>query len=270
MDPLAAPWHLGRLDVTQSWRRALKTRIKFAFVAALAGAAVLLSGSASMADFELRLSDGVGDSITIDGTTGKVLSATGSAVGTSPTTATGTVIDWAGSLGTFVFSLGAGLNVGTPGQPGLDLTFNGLSLAAGQLTIQLTNTDYSPVVQPWALGIGGTLASNATLTYSATADSSNSAFGTGNPSQINTTIVPIVMGPGNTYSGSGILSGVTPNTITPPYSLTQTVVLSTTGIGDSSGDATLTTPEPTTVAMLLAGIPVLGFGWLGRRMLKLA
>jgi hypothetical protein len=258
IDPLAVPWLMGRLDVTQSWRRELKSRIKLAFVAALAGAAVLLSGSASRADFELKLSDSEGHSLTLIDTGG-----------------TG-VIQFNGVLGAFNILLNTTAvsypASGSPDNPNMDVNFvavKSTGTAADTLTILASDTGFTPVPSGgWNVSFGGTVINpSSNVTYQAFANSSDNVgapFDTsGNASDLLTV---------STGSTGGFSSISTNPLVSAPYSLTQQVIINAgAGFDVESGDATITAaPEPATVAMLFAGIPVLGFGWLGRRMLKLA
>jgi hypothetical protein len=227
----------------------LKSRIKFAFVAAVAGAVVMFAGSASRADFELELSTSSGADI-------KLVDSTNSGK-----------LTFDASIGSFVVTVSTALSkpiIGSASNPAMDLSFVVVSSGTDTLTIKATDTGFNPVpTAGWSATLGGTsnLAGNSSISYQAFASSGSTEFDmSGNSSRL-------MKETSSTFQDS---SGISPNGITAPYTLTQEVVIAAGGSGFASGDATLTTPEPATLAMVAAGIPMFGFAWAGRRMLKRA
>jgi len=95
-------------------------------------------------------------------------------------------------------------------------------------------------------------------------------------SQANTlyTTVPVVAPPTVTSTGTVNTSGGTSTgafTSVNPFSLTQVLTINFTSAGrvsfssDSSAQFTTATPEPSTIALAVTGVPALGLFWLRRR-----
>jgi hypothetical protein len=138
------------------------------------------------------------------------------------------------------------------GPGSLDLSFLGMHVGTtpSTLTIEFTQTFTSPAVSGFKLGIGGTVGSGETVTYSAFVDNSNTAFGQPAGGQIGSTLVFSTPG---AYSGSTSGDGGGSDS---SYALTQVVKITSNGTATSvsSGDATVDAPEPNSLVLLGTGL----------------
>jgi hypothetical protein len=231
---------------------------KFAILAPAIAAA--LFATSARADFELRIGD-TADAVSVtvvDNGPGDLNPAPG-------------VILYSATVGEFFISVTTAMSkpvIGSASSPFMDLDVVATKLANSQadtLTVMASDTDFSPPPAGWQVGFGGTI-SNGFLTYQAFAGNSNTDFDTsGNAS-------PVLIGTSPVFSGVASFLSSSPSQTPDPYSLTQTIVI-TVGAGSSvtSVDDTLTAlPEPSSMAMLVAGVPVLGMLWARRRKAKAA
>ena len=133
----------------------------------LAAACALVLGGWSIANAvpvdTLTISDGYGDSVTLGVGGSPVLAGTAST--TYFTTSVG-MVNWEGSLGSWTVTADTGYLTGTAQKPQLGLTFAETSSSAGTLTIDWTAVGLGPATGVFAAGVGGTLGSGASLTYS--------------------------------------------------------------------------------------------------------
>ena len=212
-------------------------------------AMILTAGvhSASAETVSLRVSSGAFSCTLAD----NGLAASGGCTGSDSVNTLG-AISWSTSIGDWGLTANTGVGSALLGAGSLDLAFVGLhsSPAPSTLTIEFTQVSTSPSFSSFILGIGGTLGSGATASYAAFVDNSNTAFGKPGGGQIGSTLVFVTPGPfSGSTSGTGGGSGAL-------YSLTQVVTLTSNGLGIqiSSGDATVSAPEPTSLVLLGAGL----------------
>jgi len=217
----------------------------------IAGMALMLSVGIQGAYADpvaLRVSSGAFSCTLVDGAG----SASGGCFGGDSAAATLGVVSWATSVGDWAVTANTGFGSTVLGPGSLDLSFTGLHTGSepSSLTIEFTQIFTSPAFPTYALGIGGTLGAGQTITYSAFVDNSNAAFGEPASGQIGSTLVfttPGVFGGTTTGAGGGANS---------PYALTQVITITSDGrsVAMSSGDATVSTPEPTSLVLLGTGL----------------
>jgi hypothetical protein len=243
-------------------------------------ATVLLAvGPPARADFVLTLSDGSGDSITADQTTGHVTTTgTVSGPGGSPSISFGNgTISINASLGGFTFTVSTAVGapaVGNPYQAELDLSNVSLSSSgSGKLTITTYQTGDS-VMSGYPTGtfssnVGGTVGSNMAITSAqAWYDPSN----TGSPSGSGAVAAynPAASASANSsFSASGS-TGVSLRGNS--FALMDQVGRTTSGSGVSSFDmdTTVAVPEPASMMIAFSALPALSLGyWLRRRQVRL-
>jgi len=233
---------------------------KFAFLAATV--AVALFATSARATFELRISNPeAGATVTIlDGGVGDLNPLTGA-------------ITFAGTVGNFTFQVTSSATkpvLGSAGSPEMDLHVFIAAPVGGvgvqTLVISASDIGFQPIVPGWHVNYTANDSSlaNALISTSVTAyaASSNLNFDT---SGVNTGAIAGFPGSGGAAS---FLAGGT----TAPYSLTVVDTIKTNpGLLFISDDALLTPlPEPASIAMLVAGVPVLGLLWARRRKAKVA
>lgn len=190
----------------------------------------------------LRLTTDTADTITIgDGLVGDVNAATGA-------------VTFVGPVGLWNINVTAGLSkpiLGSPESPLLHLTSMNMTSSGlpGSITIELTDTDFTVQDQARVLaGIGGMAEGN--VTFRTFFDETNTAFGQGTE----LTSQSFSSGPFSGSAGTSL-------TALGLYSLTMLVTISHDGQPwqASSFDATIHVPEPSTIALLGAGLLVIGF-----------
>ena len=196
----------------------------------------------------ISLDDGNGHSVTV---------ADQSVGDTNPTVG---VVGFSGGLGNFSVNVTTGISkpvIGTAIFPELDLnSVDVTSSAGGTLTLKVTDTDFigNGTSAYFISQIGGTQSRGGTVTYSTAADCGNTAFGTGTP--LGSQSFSASPFSGTQVTGTTLCAG--------NYSLTEEVVLTLTSGGqNTSFDANLAIPEPTTAMLFGGGLD--GFGWISRR-----
>lgn len=166
----------------------------------------------------------------------------------TPTATGSNFVSFGGSIGTFSITNFSANGVGSPGYPPdlLDSqTLNTKAGGAGTLQLCVTETGITgPLTGVLLSGLtSNTLTAGWSLMESTYADSSNAAFGTGDPlaSHTFTTI-------GSTTSTAGIdFAG--------PYSLTEIYTITASGTGNSNDTIDISAvPEPATLALFAAGL----------------
>jgi len=223
----------------------LRSRKLLPAVAALAVAVLLGTSYPARAAFSLTLHEtGFADQTITDNGAGDLSSATGG------------VITFAGTYGTFDIQISVGTSNSASGAQPAQLTINNTSITStsgGSLTVTLTDTGFT-------------------------------APGTGNAfldTQLSTTQLPL----GSTVTSHSEVNGtaggdVALNTVsgglredivaigTTPYTLSNVTTFNLAGAGtlQFTGITTATAvPAPAGVVLALTGLPVLGLGWLRRR-----
>jgi hypothetical protein len=166
---------------------------------------------------------------------------------------TGQIV-FTGPLAGFSFSFDAGLSkpvMGDMTHPVLDLSFNEVATAGGTLTFALTDTGFSngPGIINFLSAVGGTFHNGGSMTLTTSMDCGNTPFGTGTPLST------------QTLSGAAFSGGENAlvSACGGPYSLTELATFTLPAGAQVSGDANLAIPEPSTVALLAAGLTGLGF-----------
>jgi hypothetical protein len=231
------------------------------FAAVLVGAAVLGAPSQAHADFLMRISDGVAaDTLLIRDNTAAGVATTGGTTTNADGNATLGVIVFSGSIGEWAIVVNTGMSTPVLTPPGhMDLNFVATKLAgsaAQNLTIEITDQGFTSSPLPMLASMGGTLSGSVSKVVFETGFSNSNTPFTGAQTSQTFTISP--------FAGSAamLVSGST------PYSLTERVIITGgEGAGTTSADGELTVvPAPATLALALAGMPLVGFGaWVRRR-----
>jgi hypothetical protein len=237
---------------------------RLAGLTVLVGTAALGLAPQARADYILFVSDGVGDSVTVDGTTGTVTTA-GSATVNSVSTSPAGLIALNATINSVHTAISSGFSkplLGSPTNPEMDLNTSVTKTggAASTLTFSLTDTGFgNAAIRNFLATFGGTN-NNATSTLKASVDGTNTEFGA--PAASTATV-----GPFSTASFSGqSIANFAP--VSNPYSmtLTTTVALAAGAASQSSdGHILVGTPEPAAAVLMLIGLPALGAVRLRRR-----
>jgi hypothetical protein len=219
-------------------------------MAAGVGLALLGAPATSRAVFEISISAGGPAVVIVDNMPGDSDPTLGSIVAVVP-------------IGPFVADVQIGTSkplIGGPTVAAMDLGSSVTSSGAGTLTVLLSDTDFTfPGSNPHfvvatSTTSGSPLPATASFTWQSFFDPANVDFGMGGLS------TPVQTG-FNTVSTSGFLNA--------PFSITEKLVITTTGRAfvslDNMADATPAAPEPTGIVMALIAIPTLAGSWLRRR-----
>jgi hypothetical protein len=197
------------------------------------GVTAFVATPRAFATAELILNDGNGHTATI------VASSCGASC---------EVASFNGVLGDWNINVTTGTSA--PGQtPEMDLNsinHHNLSATASTLTIEWSDSGFTPATPGFQLNIGGTVGAHGTVTAALYGGNSNTAFDLSN--QIGTTMS--FSNPPISFSGSqnAFMSGLSAS----PYSLTEVTTVS---FGRAAGQASFdfsvdTVPEPSSVLML--------------------
>ncbi len=223
----------------------LSTRIRkwLPVAVAILGVALLMAPATARADFELMITTSSGFSMTLHDSSSGFISYTGAA-GANFSITVDTALSYPVQ--------------GSPTNPDMDLNFlvHNATGVADTITISASDTDFGPLLTAgsFIMTTGGTIGNNASLTYQTFQDTTNHDFGA-------TTSSPTLsFGPGP-FSGISAL----PVNAASLYSLTQTVIVTTTGASTISADSELYAPAPAGVLLALSGMPVMGLGMYLRR-----
>lgn len=184
---------------------------------------------------QLTISDGVHSTITVNGS--------GS-------------LDWTGKVGVWsTLNDVTGTLGGSATLPSLDLNFDDISSAAGNLTITFSVSGFGPSPSAFNVSIGGTTAPSAgsSVTFS-------TFYSTANALPATTALTSPV---GFTYPPSGFseMAGVSVvNALTGPYSLSETIEIHNAGSGEASGDAKLSSVPDAGSTLILLGAAISALG----------
>lgn len=212
-------------------------------LAAVSAAMVVLFATAgrAKATFEMQLSDGVGDNVTIyDNGTGDL----------SPTLGE---IMFSGSVGNFTINVttGFGSPVLAPGT--LDLSnVSVTTTGGGTLTITLSQDGLTAPAPGLNTSFGGTLSS---LGGGAASPTSGLTFQSEVISGAGSIVIQPIAASGSQFNGAGSASG----SITDPYKLVEQVKM-TLGQGEitSFDQSTTIAPVPSTMVLVVTAAPLLG------------
>ena len=142
---------------------------------------------------------------------------------------------------------------GTTQMPQLGLTFAETSSSAGTLTIDWTAVGLGPSTGEFAAGVGGTLGTGASLTYS-------TFYSTGNAVPAVTPLAsPLSFATPGGFNGSDSRAV---GSLGSPFSLTQQIVITDTRAATSSGSATLVSAPDAGSTLILLGAAISALGVL--------
>ena len=206
---------------------------------ALVGALTVSGTRTAEAAISLRLDDGVGGAATVTVNDGGAGDADGAING---------AITFIGALGTWNLNVSTGAGSAITGPNSIDLNSINNTTGAGSMTIDFSETGFTaPSAVFGVTGLfGGTLTAPAgsNVVANVWGDDGNALFAMTDPAG--------QVGP----FGPGAFSGTSSGNIaaTGTYSLTQRVVITTTGAGQYSGDFNVSVPEPLTLSLLGLGL----------------
>jgi len=233
------------------------TEMKRIFYATMGVAAIMaVVAPRAGADLVLTLDGGanglgVGDVIVADGQLAGYTTASGLVTTIADNNVGVGVVGFSGAVGVFTTNISAGFSkpvIGPP--PQIDLFNANISGGAGSILVAMTDTGFSSLAGPTSLsfGIGGTTVGSVLASFGA--DATNLEFGSGALGSVG----PLGAG---AFSGTGSAAFVVPVS---PFSMTTSALVTHTGVGATSFDASLVVPAP---AALLLGAMGLGLvGWV--------
>jgi len=232
---------------------------RFAILAVLAGAALLVGPSPAQAAFTLSLSDGTTTTTVTDqtfGPSGDLDPASGQII-------------FSGAIGVFNVNISVGTSNAPNGFPAL-LTINNTSISAAGLPANTSSTLTLVLQDTGFMGPAGSVTAETQL--STTQLPANTTV-TGQTSVNGTPLTLITL---NTVGGGRVFDTV--NIATTPFTLTNTTTFTVVAGPNGSGPSTVVqftgltsvTPEPGTMAMAFSALPLLGLGYWRHRRRQLA
>jgi hypothetical protein len=173
---------------------------------------------------------------------------------------------WSGAIGNWKVTTEIATTyplMGSAGNPYLDLTFNAVSSGVGLLTMDFSADGFTAGGNASAV-IAGTMSGNVAYLGFASYQNTSTLL----------TTLPVFNDatlPPDGYSSSPFSGAITGNAVnnSEPYSLTEHILIYETGVGQITGDATLTVPDSGTTLMLL-GAALTGLGLFSRSRKRLS
>jgi hypothetical protein len=180
-------------------------------------------------------------------------------------------VTYIGGIGNFIITVNTGLSkpiLGSTSQPQLDLSSVELSGAAGNIAIMFNDTGFSlPGTNTANMSIGGTVGPGSTVTYNTYYSSINAGINLPLSSSVPSlaTLIGSLGGFSNPGTSAVSFGGDFSGVISPtnPFSLTEVVIISHTGLGvsNTSFNAALAVvpfsipvPAPSTLLLLGSGL----------------